>query len=54
MSLTAELARLQYKGWVSLEVFDFSRGAERIAGDALAHLEQAAERGLAMARRANQ
>ncbi len=38
------LARLGYGGWVSLEAFDFSPGAERLAGESLRHLEQAIER----------
>jgi D-psicose/D-tagatose/L-ribulose 3-epimerase len=33
------LGRLQYKGWVSLEAFDFSYGAERLAAESLRHLE---------------
>jgi sugar phosphate isomerase/epimerase len=34
---------LGYKGWISLEVFDFSRGPEVIAGGALNYLRQHAE-----------
>lgn len=33
------LARRGYVGWISLEVFDFSAGADRIAGDSLHFLE---------------
>jgi sugar phosphate isomerase/epimerase len=33
------LRRLGYTGWVSLEAFDFSPGAERLAGESLRHLE---------------
>jgi sugar phosphate isomerase/epimerase len=33
------LRRLDYKGWVSLEAFDFSVGAERLATESLRHLE---------------
>jgi sugar phosphate isomerase/epimerase len=33
------LRRLNYSGWVSVEVFDFEPGAERIAGESLRHLE---------------
>ncbi|MFN7920178.1 MAG: sugar phosphate isomerase/epimerase family protein [Bryobacteraceae bacterium] len=33
------LAEKQYKGWISLEVFDFKAGAEKIAGDSLRYLE---------------
>ena len=33
------LARRAYRGWVSLEAFDFSFGAERIAHESLRHLE---------------
>ena len=35
----ASLARLNYKGWVSLEAFDFTPGAERLANESLRHLE---------------
>lgn len=34
------LARNNYGGWVSLEVFDFSAGAETIAGNSLRYLER--------------
>lgn len=37
-SLLSTLTRLDYKGYVSLEVFDFSGGAEKIARGALQHL----------------
>jgi sugar phosphate isomerase/epimerase len=33
------LGRLRYQGWVSLEAFDFSYGAERLAEESLRHLE---------------
>jgi D-psicose/D-tagatose/L-ribulose 3-epimerase len=33
------LDRLNYRGWVSLEAFDFSYGAERLATESLRHLE---------------
>lgn len=36
--LLKTLADLKYGGWVSLEVFDFARGAETIARGALEHL----------------
>lgn len=35
----AALARGNYSGWISLEVFDFSPGAERIAVDSRRHIE---------------
>jgi sugar phosphate isomerase/epimerase len=35
----AALERLGYRRWVSLEVFDFSAGAEKIAGDSLRYVE---------------
>ena len=37
--LLKTLADLEYKDWVSLEVFDFARGAEAIAHGALEHLK---------------
>ena len=33
------LARLKYPGWISLEAFDFSVGAERLAEESLRHLQ---------------
>jgi D-psicose/D-tagatose/L-ribulose 3-epimerase len=33
------LDKMNYKGWVSLEAFDFSYGAERLATESLRHLE---------------
>jgi sugar phosphate isomerase/epimerase len=36
--LLKTLADLEYRDWVSLEVFDFARGAEAIARGALEHL----------------
>jgi sugar phosphate isomerase/epimerase len=33
------LRRRDYAGWISLEVFDFTPGAERIASESLRHLE---------------
>ena len=38
-SLLQVLADNQYKGWVSLEAFDFSFGAETIARESLRHLQ---------------
>jgi D-psicose/D-tagatose/L-ribulose 3-epimerase len=38
------LRRLNYRGWVSLEAFDFTPGAERLAQDSLRHLEAEIER----------
>lgn len=37
--LLAVLRRRDYQGWISLETFDFSPGAERIARESLRHLE---------------
>lgn len=34
------LARREYRGWISLEAFDFSFGAQVIANDSLQHLER--------------
>ena len=33
------LRRRDYGGWISLEAFDFSPGAERLAAESLRHLE---------------
>jgi sugar phosphate isomerase/epimerase len=33
------LRRRGYRGWISLEAFDFTPGAERLANDSLRHLE---------------
>ncbi len=41
--LLETLARRNYKGWVSLEVFDFKPGAETIANDSLRYLEEIAK-----------
>jgi sugar phosphate isomerase/epimerase len=35
----AELAARDYKGWISLEAFDFSFGAETIANESIRHME---------------
>jgi sugar phosphate isomerase/epimerase len=36
----AALGRLGYKGWISLEAFDFTPGPERLANESLRHLEK--------------
>jgi D-psicose/D-tagatose/L-ribulose 3-epimerase len=38
-SLLEVLARRGYRGWLSLEVFDFSAGADKIAVDSLRYIE---------------
>ncbi len=38
--LLAMLCRRQYQGWISLEAFDFTVGAERLANESLRHLEK--------------
>ena len=40
----ATLKRRHYNGWISLEAFDFTPGAERIANDSLRYLEAELER----------
>jgi sugar phosphate isomerase/epimerase len=42
------LARRDYGGWISLEVFDFSPGEERIAVESLRHLKAVAPAGLGL------
>ena len=42
--ILSTLWELKYQGWVSLEAFDFSRGADIIAGSALQHLKLELER----------
>ncbi len=39
-AVLAVLQRLNYGGWVSVEAFDFSPGAERIARESIAHLKR--------------
>jgi len=39
----AMLGKLAYKGWVSVEAFDFAAGAETIARESIAHMKKAAE-----------
>lgn len=37
--LLRTLKRLNYKGWISLEAFDFSPGAERVASESIRYLQ---------------
>jgi D-psicose/D-tagatose/L-ribulose 3-epimerase len=39
----AVLDKLAYRGWVSVEAFDFTVGAETIARESIAHMKKAAE-----------
>lgn len=39
----AILEKLAYQGWVSVEAFDFTVGAETIARESIAHMKKAAE-----------
>lgn len=43
-ALLATLNRLRYEGWVSLEAFDFKRGAEAIVSDSIQHLKRCYQR----------
>jgi sugar phosphate isomerase/epimerase len=45
-TLLATLDTLQFHGWVSLEAFDFSRGAETIISGSLHHLKRCYEQSL--------
>lgn len=38
------LARVKYEGWVSVEVFDYSPGAEKIARDSITYMQRMAAR----------
>jgi sugar phosphate isomerase/epimerase len=38
--IIAALNEIRYGGWLSVEVFDFSRGAEKIAGESAAYMKQ--------------
>jgi len=40
VSIFRELIRLDYKGWISLEAFDFTAGAETIAGESIEYLKK--------------
>lgn len=42
--LLSTLLELQYQGWVSLEAFDFSFGAETIASESIEYLKRETER----------
>ncbi len=42
--LLATLKKLNYRGWISLEAFDFSLGAETIARESIGHLQGLIER----------
>jgi D-psicose/D-tagatose/L-ribulose 3-epimerase len=41
-SIFAVLEKLAYRGWVSVEAFDFAAGAEAIARESLEHMKKAA------------
>jgi D-psicose/D-tagatose/L-ribulose 3-epimerase len=43
VSIFRALHRLKYKGWVSLEAFDFSFGGERIAAETMQYLKKQEE-----------
>ena len=43
-SIFAALKRLDYRGWISLEAFDFEVGGETIASESIAYLKQKEEK----------
>jgi sugar phosphate isomerase/epimerase len=40
VSLFRKLLQIDYTGWISLEVFDFSRPSDTIAGNSLRYLKE--------------
>ncbi len=42
--IVAALDEIAYNGWVSVEVFDYARGIESLAGDSIRYLQQLAHR----------
>ena len=40
VSMFRRLAKLNYQGWISMEAFDFTPGAEKLAGESIEHLNR--------------
>jgi D-psicose/D-tagatose/L-ribulose 3-epimerase len=47
VSLFRRLAKLNYQGWISMEAFDFTPGAETLAGESIVYLNRRIEEALA-------
>jgi D-psicose/D-tagatose/L-ribulose 3-epimerase len=47
VSMFRRLAKLNYQGWISMEAFDFTPGAETLAGESIVYLNRRIEEALA-------
>lgn len=46
VSMFRRLHKLNYRGWISMEAFDFTPGAERLASESIEHLNRCIEEAL--------
>ena len=44
LPIFSALKAISYEGWVSVEVFDYSPGIEKLAGDSIAYLKDVDEK----------